>query len=141
VLSNGEVIWDIAGNVWEWTDDYIISTTTASHLEATRSEMPLPASESWIEYTAVENYKGLSYIRPQSHLWTSANGIGQIYTDSDCAYSSVEANDTCGVGDHNYHAFLRGGDWNDTLYAGVFALYLNGAPSHVDANFGFRCAR
>ena len=26
-LSNGEVIWDIAGNVWEWTSDVIFDNT------------------------------------------------------------------------------------------------------------------
>jgi len=38
-------------------------------------------------------------------------------------------------------AFKRGGNWNNTSNAGVFTLNLNNAPSHVNTNIGFRCAR
>jgi len=37
-------------------------------------------------------------------------------------------------------AFLRGGNWNNTSNAGVFALNLNNAPSNQNNNIGFRCA-
>ena len=102
-LSNGNVIWDISGNVWEWTDAYIYDSNGTY-------EMPLPAG-NWYEYTAITNYKGLNYIRPQDISWSATQSIGRIYTDGNCAYSTVEGNETCGVGDHYYHAFLRGGSW------------------------------
>ena len=37
-------------------------------------------------------------------------------------------------------AFLRGGNWNNTSNAGVFALNLNNAPANQNNNIGFRCA-
>jgi len=135
-LSNGNVIWDISGNVWEWTDAYIYDS------DGTK-EMPLPAT-GWLEYTAVTNYKGLNYIRPQDTSWSATQSIGRIYTDSNCAYGSDGAggyNETCGVYDHNYHAFIRGGDWNDGADAGPLTLYLYNSPSYVYYNVGFRCAR
>jgi len=135
-LSNGNVIWDISGNVWEWTDAYIYDS------DGTK-EMPLPAT-GWLEYTAVTNYKGLNYIRPQDTSWSATQSIGRIYTDSNCAYGSDGAggyNETCGVYDHYYHAFVRGGIWSGGSYAGPFTLGLDLSPSGVVSYFGFRCAR
>ena len=133
VLSNKQVIWDFPGNVWEWTNNHIYDSNGTA-------EMPLPANSSWNEYTAITNYKALSYARPEYTSWNSANGTGQIYTDSNCAYSSIEGNETCGVGDHYYHAFLRGGGWDGGAYAGLFTLSLAFSPSHSHTHFGFRCA-
>lgn len=33
---------------------------------------------------------------------------------------------------------IRGGNWNNGASAGVFALYLNNAPSNSNNNIGFR---
>jgi len=35
---------------------------------------------------------------------------------------------------------IRGGNWNNGMNAGVFALNLNNAPSNVNTNIGFRLA-
>jgi hypothetical protein len=37
--------------------------------------------------------------------------------------------------------FIRSGNWNNASDAGVFTLNLNNAPSNVNPNIGFRCAR
>ena len=124
-LSNGEVIWDIAGNVWEWTDYYIYSDSTD------KQEMPEPnATSQWNEYTAVTNYKGIGHIKPPESGWSSSNGIGKIYIDADAASPSG-----------NYHAFPRGGYWGNGSDAGAFALVLNRSPASVGTNIGFRCAQ
>ena len=34
---------------------------------------------------------------------------------------------------------IRGGNWNNTANAGVFALNLNNPRSNVNTNIGFRC--
>jgi len=34
---------------------------------------------------------------------------------------------------------IRGGNWNNTSNAGVFALNLNNPRSNVNTNIGFRC--
>ena len=51
-LSNGEVIWDLGGNVWEWTSDTILG-----------KDQPKGSSTgwNWREYTAITNYGTLSY--------------------------------------------------------------------------------
>ena len=119
-LNNGEVVWDVAGNVWEWTDAVSVA---AEHPE----EIASVASE-YLEYTAGINYKGLAYLRPPVTDWSSANGVGRLYTD---------VGDTATA----QRAFLRGGYRNGGSYSGVFALNLSNAPSNVASSFGFRCAR
>ena len=134
-LSNGEVIWDIAGNAWEWTDNYIVQEAGSYH---TDGEMPLNSTAAtttnWYEYTVVTNYKSVNYIKPFRSDWSSTQRIGKIYLDYNGAY-------TTGDDQSDYHAFLRGGGWSDTSYAGVFTLYLDFSPSTTYCNIGFRCAR
>lgn len=115
VLSNGNVIWDIAGNVWEWTDAYVRST----------SSKPMPVIEAWQQYTSVVDYKGLGYIAPKIDTLNSSNGIGQYYS---------------GMVD-GVRGFIRGGAWYSGSLSGVFTLTLGDSPSYVDTIIGFRCSR
>jgi len=74
------------------------------------------------------NYQGFSYLRPADDGWSSANGIGRIYTDIGDTASATRA-------------FLRGGYWDLTSNAGVFALALSNSPANTYNHIGFRCAR
>ena len=118
-LSNGEVIWDLGGNVWEWTSDTILG-----------KDQPTGSTPgfNWRQYTAITNYGTLSYdlIRPSNNTWNSTQNMGQIYSDG------TSTNNTS-------HAFLRGGSWSYTTLAGVFTLSLSGAPSGSSGLIGFRC--
>jgi prepilin-type N-terminal cleavage/methylation domain-containing protein len=119
-LSNGEIIWDLSGNVWEWTNDTILG-----------KDQPTGSSTGfgWRQYTAITNYGTLSYdlTRPSNPAWNSTQNMGQIYSDG------TSSNNTS-------FAFLRGGAWADTTNAGVFTLYLGNPPSFTAGNFGgFRC--
>jgi formylglycine-generating enzyme required for sulfatase activity len=121
VLSNGEVIWDFSGNVYDWTDK--ISICDEHPYELTAS-----TTSQWMEYTDSINYKGFSYLRPADDGWSATNGIGRIYTDIGDTASATRA-------------FKRGGTWYNTSYAGVFSLDLNIAPTTTYTNIGFRCAQ
>ena len=130
VLSNEATIWDLSGNVWEWTDD----TITCNNSECTTEEMPYgstPAS-GWIEFTAINTYGLLSYddIRPSHSNWNANYGVGKLYTDNNTASLSG-----------NIHAFLRGGAWGNVADAGVFVLALYSAPSYSSSSIGFRCVQ
>ncbi len=65
ILSNRNVIWDISGNVWEWTDAQC-DTTSWYNIAA------------WAEWSDANltNYEG---IVGGSTAYTSANGVGQYY--------------------------------------------------------------
>lgn len=125
-LSNGQVIWDMAGNVWEWT---------AGVTNGTSAQQPgIPGTGwNWREWTSITANGSLS-INPSStgtglsgaNTWNSSKGIGQLYSNSD---------------DTSLHGFLRGGAWNSGGYAGVLALLLIYGPSNSGSNFGFRVSR
>ena len=118
-LSNGQVIWDFAGNVWEWVDAQI----------PTQADMK-PTGRYWPgEIKDVTDWgNGLAYseIGPKDNTFTMSNGVGGIYYDT--SYTSNRA-------------FLRGGYWSSGADAGVFALVLKYSPTYLTAGIGFRCAR
>jgi uncharacterized repeat protein (TIGR02543 family) len=119
-LSNGEVIWDIGGNVWQWID------------YNNASDKPTPANGAWHEFTAMTG----TATTPMSHLvplnsaqswwddtWNSAESIGKIYPG------------TNGSGG----ALLRGARWDGGSLAGPFAVNLSDAPSATYTSLSFRC--
>lgn len=121
-LSNGQVIWDLAGNIWELNNGFIIAGKLAS-------------TNSWNEissYTTANNtaYMTVAQLRPLNALqnwwndtWNSSNGMGQFYPG---------LNSSGGV-------ILRGGLYTDGGPAGIYALTLNTAPNGYNSNIGFRC--
>jgi len=120
-LSNGQYIWDIPGNVWEWTSDTIT--------EANQPDVSGQTGFAWREFTALTSYGTLSYdlVRPAGSTYDATYGMGRIYHNSGSAASTV-------------YGFRRGGGWDYTAYAGAFTLYLRSIPSGSVSTLGFRCA-
>ncbi|MCL5676122.1 MAG: hypothetical protein M1120_03285 [Patescibacteria group bacterium] len=111
VLSNGQVIWDFAGDVWEW-NDWQCGTSVWYN------------SAAWIDWTDANLTGYLKYAAGPSGSLTSANGAGQYYG--------------CGA---NGNAAFRGGAWDSGALGGPFPLALFSAPSFVSTSVGFRCAK
>jgi len=122
-LTNGQVIWDLAGNVWEWTAETV--TSGQPGVSGTGFNW-----HEWMSVTA----KGTLAISPfpgstglsGASTWNSAQGIGQIYSNSD---------------DMGLRVFVRSGGWFSGAVDGVLALGLDRAPSSTDVYIGFRVAR
>lgn len=108
-LSNGQVIWDLAGNVWEWVKD---------------------------DNNAAQGADG--YISTMNLNDSRQNNFGN---DQFCG--SPSSGNYCGFGhgwvNYSAGAVLRGGHWADGTAAGIFAAYLDGAPSNTSPGIGFRC--
>ena len=118
-LSNGEDIWDLSGNVWEWVD--------WSHTTAGLDLGPTTCAASWVEFPAVVSdacYTGGALLSNQVFPATS-NG------------SSVEAFGRFYGGSGG--AALRGGAWVHGTYAGAFTLNLYNSTASTHTNVGFRC--
>jgi len=128
-LSNGEVIWDLAGNVWEWTQGQI----TGGQPGIIGQGYPAyPYFREWINLTA-----NLNVISPNpfpfttglqgAETWSSSNGVGMI---------SSSANETA------LHVFARGGAFPySTPSSGVMALDLRNTPTAMYGGYGFRAAK
>jgi len=121
-LSNGNYVWDFAGNVYEYVDMFIYESKIGAL--ASFQEISL--------YTAGNNtdHMTITDIRPLNanhafwnDAWNSTEGMGQYYAGTNSSGGAA----------------LRGGYWSTGAIAGVFTLYLNNAPSNVGTNIGFRC--
>lgn len=124
-LTNGAVIWDLAGDAWEWTDG-----TVAGGQQPGLSGEPGYAWKDWNTAALIRN--GLSasalpsYGTPAANGWTSAQGIGRLYSYVDSAI---------------LRGFVRGGNAGTGSPAGVLALDLSTASGSTSANVGFRVSR
>ena len=111
-LSNGEVIWDLSGNVWEWVDE-----------QCTAGDV-WDATAAWVEWDAAALADLETYLAGPSGSYTDDQGAGRFYG------CTADAN-----------AFLRGGGWYHGPNAGLFALHLTYAPSDTGTTIGFRCCQ
>ena len=132
VLSNGEVIWDLAGNVREHVQ------RTSADIQTTITGVPCNTGTGggWCNYGSTtspyvttwnadvpQNLAG-----PSNISWDANQGTGKIYTFA--------------AGETGGNIFIRGGNWVDGTSAGLFSLSVyyttsSGASYH----YGFRCAR
>ena len=132
-LPNGQVIWDLAGNVWEWTDATIAKDSRYHG-----------GTSGWLDFSSATN---LPLDKKPPATYGADHGMGRYYDGGNAsgAYNNVTENpDNC-VSNGGYcaptAAFFRGGYWGDGSSAGVFTLNLGIGRSYTSAYIGFRCTR
>lgn len=124
-LINGEVIWDMAGNVYEWTSGQITGNQPG---------LTTDSALTWRQWNKTKlllnNFPTLSTPISMAsgslaniNSWTTSNGIGALYSNY---------NET------GLRGFLRGGSWYDGFSAGVLYLFLYCSPATVDNSVGLR---
>lgn len=124
-LSSGDIIWDFAGNIWEWTDWQV-----ALNQKAYASGFDNSADRGVIDFfTLTERIgSGDAMSRETWQPFFSSlggdNGLGRYYARSD--YGGQVAR--------------RGGRWNSGREAGVYSLNFWPDPGYAgDGYLGFRC--
>jgi hypothetical protein len=117
-LSTGEEIWDLAGNVLDMTDQYMIGEEGPA--DAT------PSNED-VEYTSIAKFGDFNYMQPPDDSWNSSDGIGLVYSVASPTTRRVIA---------------RGGMWGQGYMGGIYGVYLLPQTNwDTDANMGFRVAK
>jgi len=133
VLSNGQEIWDISGNVWQHVRRDEDDTLTPQNRQPGLGDVCDDAAGTgcWGEFTDITDYRDLTYdiIRPFDSALNANYGVGRIWTYGDGETATTD------------RVFLRGGAWAGGTYAGVFTLGLDWDTSDQSSNVGFRCAR
>ena len=136
-LSNGQTIWDLAGNVWEH-----VQRSTNNVGDNTTAMNPLPtcsdgvAGWGWCQFgnstapyvSAWTAEVAQDKVGPSNASWNSTQGMGQVYTYKNGTTQSTTV-------------FLRGGLWTSGSSDGAFALLLSWYAGDTSYSFGFRCAR
>ncbi len=112
-LSNGQIIWDIPGNVWEWVDWAITPGLSGPPTSCNRGWLDMPSLPSFCP-----EYESKTY----APLFSPYNlGLGEVLTGS-------------------AGAAIRGGEWYDgSTYAGIYALMLTHSSAETIDEIGFRC--
>jgi prepilin-type N-terminal cleavage/methylation domain-containing protein len=134
-LSNGSVIWDFAGNVWEHVQR---STMNSGDNENTITTPSCSSGSGWqwcqygnstTPYVTAYNDSSFSAatVAPPNGAWNTTQDMGEMYTDS-----GVNGGTT---------VFIRGDAWNGGTAGGPFTLFLDWFTGLTGGTVGFRCAR
>jgi hypothetical protein len=122
ILTNGEVIWDFSGNVWELTQEQIGGGQQPGLTSDTGYEW-----HQWNEVGLIQNGLLNSSTPSSSGLtnitWQTSSGIGRLWSD---------------YYEDDPHSFSRGGFWDYGSGAGVLSLNLSYSTSYPTTKVGFR---
>jgi len=136
-LNNGEVIWDLAGNIMEHVNGR--NTIEGANYQTMNPNVCWLTGEVWNQYSYTHNdstdtliqcvfTNGFSYANlwPKTLNLNAHNWIGRIFT-----YNNSTTSD---------RIFLRGGNAVGNENSGLFSLSLNWDSYVYDRDVGFRCA-
>jgi formylglycine-generating enzyme required for sulfatase activity len=148
LLPSKQIIWDLAGNVWEWTDSDILIEAKSDnqgdfYSDSKGIDGDLPSaknqvtSANYVEFDQILDWKKLDYAKPDynGRILNSYNGVGKIY---------LNPGDSWGAGndeEKKMKVILRGGAYGNPSEAGIFAINLSYAPSGFQPYIGFRCVK
>src|SRR5690606_11420113 len=121
-LSNGEVIWDFAGNAWEWVGWQIVDNKIGPSA-SWRKLSSFNAADS-TEQMQITDIKPLNSTHAfWNDAWDEAQGMGRYAPFHQQAGGAA----------------MRGGSVFNGAYTGVFTLNLSLGQTAVDRVTGFRC--
>lgn len=127
MLSNWEIIWDFAGNVWEHVNkantlDWSNYSMWTNGIDFKTPKVDMCNTIDWFYAWSTCNARAISLYWPSNSSWTSTNWVSWIW-------------------DYDGNIFLRGANAGDGVNTGIFALHLSRSTTDQDGNVGFRCAK
>jgi hypothetical protein len=123
-LSNGQVIWDLAGNAQEAVDWIVITKAHNSEISIETGQ-----TEIWIDFKDINTFASEtdqmkpSTWQPFYSSLTGLDGIGQYFSGTKTKGRSAR----------------RGGHYAQGNIAGIYNLRLSGTEGYVHSSLGFRC--
>ncbi len=123
-LSNGNVIYDFSGNIWE----HVMVDSNDTLLD----NLPNDGGASgwrYVELTALTSdgdFTSMDELRSTDSSWDVDQGMGRVYTNIDAQSDRV---------------LLRGGDFSDVSYSGAYAMRLDWSTDGNNYHVGLRCVR
>ena len=123
VLSNGESIWDLSGNLWEWVD-WSVTPSQKAYYSADGGPVA-----SWREFTLLNtligptNEMATKNWQPTNGSYDSSKGIGKYFAGYNTSGGSA----------------TRGGGWLSNTNAGLFTLILDQSLTLTLDSLAFRC--
>ena len=152
-LTNGSEVWDLSGNVKDWTDKtHIVPALFFENIEEEDAHCILVEGEYSLFYSGdlETDNSDVHYMFPdcvpiiEEHSVIKYDQLSFNYKD--LFLLNQDYNRDNGVGfivfyfsDYWDAAFLRGGALNDETLAGVLFLNANYSPSSAGGLIGFRC--
>ena len=134
-LSNGTVIWDFAGNVWEWADLNVSTVGLQILTDLTKkpySSVDGAPINSYVEFSAIDRMIGENagdvflpaMWQPSNPAYGYLQGVGQYYAGDNTIGGAIS----------------RSGAYNDGYRSGIFTLALDTAVVGGGGSWGgFRC--
>jgi hypothetical protein len=146
----GIVVWDLGGNVWEWTRDMVASRQeTSVNGSRTGGDRFLDGGQGWVEFdNASLNSSAMpAWMFPRLNnadatLLDSALGAGSYYDGTDSSGSFSYGGFSFGANtQQDYAVIRRGGLWGlgaDSHHSGIAAAILESSPTDRRTGVGFR---
>ncbi|MAZ47382.1 MAG: hypothetical protein CME65_02395 [Halobacteriovoraceae bacterium] len=127
-LSNGNQIWDFAGNLAEWVD--------TGSLDQDEAQLgPIDCTDGWVEFGSIEicdkEPDGDSDLAQEFFAPGNPANITEASYNSDFGLGQFEG----GTGG----AAIRGGSYRNGYFAGIFSLSFSAFDDDASKEYGFRC--
>lgn len=121
-LTNGQIIWDFAGNVWQWID------ITIARKDEPRTIIPGLGNLRWT-WGELQTVPQNPIYSPPDPSWNSKMGIGRIFH-----FNSLTDTDA------TLYTFIRSGNWRHGYDSGIFTVHMQPVPDKKGIDdIGFRC--
>ncbi len=134
-LSNGSVVWDLPGNVWEHVQRSVNNVGDLTTTMALPACSDGAASWGWCDFVTGAPYISAwssdvaqAKVAPSDPSWYANQGMGRVYTYKNGANQGTTV-------------FIRGAGWGGGASAGAFTLRLIWDTGIANDIVGFRCAR